>query len=261
MIRSTMNQSYFRTNIGKKFKFFPIPTRNSANGPYESDKNLWLLHREAPDQKGFEFLNLIGVYNPLVLDSAKINNYDEPDKFILRGQVIFDGSTVRYEPFTPKPAALSLSNASLSLSLDGADENGIVEISPPIFNALLFRVTNEGEQSVPDYKTTILVPQAFNRPTSPSYIKGLEEEGETMQGELCFNVFGRSITRPIYKKQTEKIGELILKADPGDYIIRWQIHCDDRVFPSETTYGEIKIRVVPLGSLVERAVENLFKEP
>ena len=256
-----MNRRELRKMVDKTFRFVPPPIQVSATGSVESDMNLWIHRGETPDKKGFEFLNAMREHDPFILDHSQIRKCDAPNKLLLFGQVILDGSTVRYEPFNPRPASLSLSNASLSLILDGADENGIVEISPPMFNTLLFRVTNEGEQSVPDYKTTILVPQAFTRPTSPSYIKGLEEQGEIMQGELCFNVYGSSITRPIYKKQTEKIGELILKADPGDYIIRWQIHCDDGVFPSETTYGEIKIRVVPFGSLVERAVENLYKKP
>lgn len=223
--------------------------------------NTWIVQSETSDKKGFVFLNTIRDHDPFILDLDQMRNFDAPNKLVLRGQVILKGTSVLFEPFHPKPASLSFSDASLSVILDGADESGIIEISPPMFNPLIFRVKNEGERSVPDYKITILVPQAFTRPTSPSYIKGLEEQGEIMQGELCFNVYGSSITRPIYKKQTEKIGELILKADPGEYTLLWKIHCDDGIFPTEETYGKIKLRVIHFGGLVDRAFENLYKKP
>jgi hypothetical protein len=131
-------------NIGKTFQFFPIPRHDSASGSYESDKNQWLLRRETPDKKGLEFLNILGDYNPLVLDSPKINKFDEPDVLILRGQVIFDGSTVRYEPFTPKPASLSGPSTSLRLYLEGVDENGVRELPGPTVDVFRFSVANRG---------------------------------------------------------------------------------------------------------------------
>jgi hypothetical protein len=257
MIPSTMDRDKFKTNIGRTIQFIPHPRRDSTNGLWESDMNTWIVQGETSDKKGFVFLNAIRDHDPFILVLDQMRNFDAPDKLVLRGQIILKGNSVLFEPFHPKPASLSIPNANLNLSLDGANENGIVEISASMFDSLIFRITNEGEQSVRDYRTTILVPQAFTRPTSPSYIKDLEAQGEIIQGELCFNAYGSSITRPIYKKQSEKIGELLLKADPGDYIIRWQIHCDDGVFPTETTFGEIKVRVSPFSDLVKRAEEHL----
>jgi hypothetical protein len=47
----------------------------------------------------------------------------------------------------------------------------------------------------------------------------------------------------------------------GDHIVLWQIRCDDGVFSSETTYGEIKIKIIPLSGLVKRAEERLGIKP
>ena len=257
MIRSAMNKFYFKKNVGKKFKFFPIPTRNSASGPYESDKNLWLLYREAADQNGYEFHNLLGDYNTLVLDQAKIKNYDEPDLLSLRGQVIFEGSTVRYEPFIPQPAALSIPNTSLSMFLEGAGEDGIAVFTTPSFDSFHFCVKNTGEQTVRDYRNTILIPQAFRWPSSPFAFKNLSKQDDIAIGDQQYVICGNLLQTPIYKNEQIRIGSLILQADPGDYTILWKIRCDDGVFPSEDTYGQILIRLVSIVSVLE----NIHKQP
>ncbi len=259
MIPSAMNRDELRKYIDKTLRFVPPPKRDSATGSWESDMNLWILRGETADKKGFEFLNTIRDHNLFILDHNQIRNFDAPDKLVLRGQVIFKDISVLFEPFHPRPASLLASSTTLHLYLDGTDESGVCVISSPMFDALRFHVKNIGEQTVRDYRNIILVPQAFSRPTSPSYIRDLAEQGETMLEEQQYTVYGNFIPKPIFRKQSEKIGELILKADPGDYILRWQIHCDDGVFPTETTYGELKVRVSSFGDLVGRAVENLYK--
>jgi hypothetical protein len=148
-------------NIGQTFLFFPIPRRNSASGSYESDKKQWLLRRSTPDKNGFEFLNIIGDYDPLVLEPLKIKNFDAPDILILRGQVILDGSTMRYEPFHPKPASPSTPNTSLRLFLENTPDSGLIELPGPTIDSFRFWVTNSGKQTVRDYRVIILVPPAF----------------------------------------------------------------------------------------------------
>ena len=166
-----------------------------------------------------------------------------------------------FEPFTPQPASLSTPNTNLSMVIADADEDGVAVISPPIFNELRFCVKNTGEQTVRDYRNTILVPQAFTRPASLSYLGNLSRQGEIIIGEQQYDVYGNFIQTPIYKDESIQIGQLILKADPGEYILLWKIRCDDGVFPADTTYGEIKIRVVLLSNLVQRATENLYNKP
>jgi hypothetical protein len=144
-----MNRDELKKNIGRTFQFFPIPRRDSASGSYESDKNQWLLRRSTPDKKGFEFLNIIGDYNPLVLDPLKIKNFDAPDILILRGQVILEGSTVRYEPFHPRPA--SALNTRLCLYVNGPDEEGLIVLPTPMFESMEFCVVNQGEQTIRKY--------------------------------------------------------------------------------------------------------------
>lgn len=256
-----MNRNELRKLIGKTVKFYPIPRQDSESGSYQSDKNLWLVRCETPDRKGFEFFNMHGNYNSLVLDSPKINKFDEPDVLIIRGKVVFDGSTVRYEPFTPQPDSVSAANTNLSMFLEGADETGLLEITSPTFEALRFSVKNTGEQTARDYRNTILIPQAFRHPSSQSYLGDLSKQGETTSGEKQYIVYEKFVNNPIYKNESVKIGQLILQADPGEYTLLWQIRCDDGSFPTETTYGEMKIRVAPLSSLVKHAVENLYKEP
>jgi hypothetical protein len=253
MILSTMNRDELRKNIGQVFKFFPIPRRDSPIGSYESENNQWLLRRESPDKKSFEFLNMIGDYNPLVLDPLKIKNYDAPDILILRGQVILEGSTVRYEPSHPKPASLSLPITSLHLSLEGADENGVCGFVGPTVECLRFHVANMGEQTVRDYRAIILVPQAFKQPSYGLYDGDLkkEKQSDTTIGERRYAVYDKFMSQPIYKNDSTKIGDLFLSTVVGQHILLWQIRCDDGTFPSENTYGEIKIRISPRGDLIE----------
>ena len=98
-----MNRDELRRNIGRTFQFIPHPRRDTADGSWESDLNLWILKGETTDNKGFEFLNAIRDHKPLVLETVQIRNFDAPDKLVLRGQVILKGSSVVFEPFHPKP--------------------------------------------------------------------------------------------------------------------------------------------------------------
>jgi hypothetical protein len=238
-----MNRDQLKKNIGKKFKFFPIPVRNSATGQYESDKNEWLLRRESADNKGFEFLNLIGDYNPLVLDSLKIKNFDEPDTLILRGQVVFDGSTVRYEPFTAKPVSAEATNASLVMTLEGADQTGILHISHANLTRIAspqFLVTNSGKLTVRDYRVEIFVPQSIQ------YYYGMRPGSLTAENSVdirdqAYTAYRKTILEPIYKEETVRIGDLLFTIDVGDHSLFWRIRCDDGVFPSETECGVLRI--------------------
>jgi hypothetical protein len=257
MIPSTMNRDELRKNIGQLFKFFPIPRRDSTSGSYESDKNQWLLRRETPDKKAFEFLNSIGDYTPLVLDPLKIKNFDAPDILILRGQVILEGSTVRYEPFHAKPSSPSAPNTSLRLYLEDADHNGVCERGGSTVQGFRFWVGNTGEQTVRDYRVTLLVPSVFTRPPYGMFEGHITKQYDTTIGEQDYGAYEMFASQPIYKNDSIKIGEVLLSPALGDHILLWQIRCDDGVFPSETTYGEIKIRIGPLSDLIKRAEEHL----
>ena len=238
-----MNREQLRQNIGKRFKFFPIPVRNSAIGAYESDKNEWLLRRETADKKGFEFLNLFGDYNSLILDPLKIKNFDEPDTLILRGQVFFDGSTVRYEPFTERPASAGAPKTSLMMLLERADQAGILHIthdSTAHLATIQFAVTNAGEQTVRDYRVELLVPQSI-RYFFGMHPGGLNAETSIMIGEQSYAVYRRAILEPIYKDETVRVAEMVFTIDLGDHTLLWRIRSDDGVFPSETDYGELKL--------------------
>ena len=245
MILSTMNRDELRKNIGQVLKFFPIPRRDSTIGSYESENNQWLLRRESSDKKSFEFLNMIGDYNPLVLDPLKIKNFDAPDILILRGQVILEGSTVRYEPSHPKPASPSLPTTRLHLLLEGVDENGMRELPGPTTHAFHFSISNSGQQTVRDYRALILVPLSFTRPSHGSYLDDLPQPHAASIGERKYAMYEKPMLQPIYKDDSIKIGRVLLDCPVGDHIILWQIRCDDGVFPTEATYGEIKVRIIP----------------
>jgi len=257
MMLSTMKRDELRKNIGQVFKFFPIPKRISAIGSYESENNQWLLRRETPDKKSFEFLNMIGDYNPLVLDPLKIKNFDAPDILILRGQVILEGSTVRYEPSHPKLASASMPTVSLCMSLEGADQNGLLEIPGNAVESFRFCVTNMGEQTVRDYRTMILVPPAFTRPIHGITMGQIPKQSDIMVAEQQYAVYEKFMSEPIYKKDTIKIGQLFFSTVPGHYTILRQIRCDEGSFPTESPYGELEISVTPIGDLVKRAEEHL----
>jgi hypothetical protein len=254
-----MNRTELRKNIGKTFQFLPHPRHDSATGSYESDKNKWLLRRETQDKKGFEFLNLLGDYSPLVLDSPKINKFDDPDILILRGQVIFDGSTVRYEPFTPKPASVSTTTVNLRISVEGSDENNVLMMTSPPFEPVRFVIENIGEQTVRDYRNTVLIPTAFTRTSSASYLGNLKHCDDVEIDKHPYSVFSNFILQPIYKRERVRIGSLSLKANYGEYKFFWQIRCDDGTFPSEDTYGSVHIHVVPLSDLIMLASEHVDK--
>jgi hypothetical protein len=98
-----MNRDELRKNIGRTFQFIPHPRRDTANGSWESDMNLWILRSEAADRKGFEFLNAIRDHDLLFLETVQIRNFDAPDKLVLRGQVVLKGASVLFEPFHPRP--------------------------------------------------------------------------------------------------------------------------------------------------------------
>lgn len=197
MIPSTMDRDKFRKNIGRTLQFIPHPRRDSANGTWESDMNTWILQGETADKKGFQFLNAIRDHDPLVLDLDQMRHFDAPDKLILRGQVIFKESAVLFEPFHPKPASASMPTVSLCMSLEGADENGLLEIPSRMVESFRFCVTNMGEQTVRDYRTTILIPQAFKRPNHGIQLGQLPQQGDIIIGEQQYAVYEKFMPEPI----------------------------------------------------------------
>jgi len=219
--------------------------------------NLWIFRGETPDKKGFVFLNAVGDYDPLILGPCQIKNYDAPDIVVLRGQVILKDRSVLYEPFIPQPAALSIPNTSLSMFLEGVGEDGIAVFTSQSFDSFRFCVKNTGEQTVRDYRNTILIPQAFKWPSSPYALQNLSKQDDIAIGDQQYVICGNLLQTPIYKNEQIRIGSLILQADPGDYTILWKIRCDDGVFPSEDTYGQIQIRLVSFVSVLE----NIHKQP
>jgi hypothetical protein len=188
---------------------------------------------------------MIGDYNPLVLDPLKIKNFDAPDILILRGQVILEGSTVRYEPFHPKPASPSTPNASLCLSLENTPDSGLIELLGPTIDNFRFWVTNSGKQTVRDYRVMVLVPPAFQAPNYASYLGTFTKQHDIMIGGQRHTAFEQSMMKPVYQNDSIKIGEILFTTTLGDHSILWQIRCDDGVFPIEAQYGEIKVRIVP----------------
>lgn len=240
-----MDRDKFKTNIGRTMQFVPHPRRDSANGSWESDMNTWIVQGETSDKKGFVFLNAIRDHDPLILDLDQMRNFDAPDKLVLRGQIIFKGTSVLFEPFHPKPASLSLPSISLHLFLEGVDENGVRERPGPTVDAYRFYVANRGQQTVRDYRAAILVPLTFTRPTYGSYHGDFPEPHATSIGGKKYTAYEKSMLQPIYKNDSIKIGEVLLNSDVGEHIILWQIRCDDGAFPAEAQYGEIKVRIVP----------------
>lgn len=240
-----MDRDKFIKNIGRTFQFVPPPRRDSATGSWESDMNTWILRGETADRKGFEFLNAIRDHDPLILDLFQMRNFDAPDKLVLRGQIIFKGNSVLFEPFHPRPASLSIPNTKLNLFLEGADENGVCELPGPTVDLFRFHVANRSQQTVRDFRATILVPLSFTRPPYGSYREELPMPHATSIGERKYALYEKSISQPIYKEDSIKIGELHLSTALGEHILLWQIRCDDGVFPSEAQYGEIKVRIVP----------------
>jgi hypothetical protein len=150
-------------------------------------------------------------------------------------------------------------STSLHLLLEGADENGTRELLGPTVDAFIFYVANTGQQTVRDYRVSILVPLTFTRPHSGSYQGDLPQPDATVIGERKYALYEIPILQPIYKESDSiKIGKLLLTTALGDHIILWRIRCEDGVFPSETTYGEIKIRITSPSDLLKRAEEGLF---
>lgn len=254
-----MNRNELRKCGGKTFKFVPPPRRDSANGSWESQINLWILRRETDDGKGFEFLNAISDHDPLILDGAQIRHFDAPNNLVLRGQIILQDKAVVFEPFHPKPFSAGHPVGNLCLSIDGADPDGSRVVSSPPIQILAFMVTNMGEQSVRDFRTTLLIPLAFRETSSESYPGKLSQIGMPEIDDRTYRDYGRFIQSPIYQKESICVGTLHLSATPGDYKILWRIHCDDGVFPTDKAYGEIKLHVIPLSDLMNSAVDDLYK--
>jgi len=167
---------------------------------------------------------------------------------------------VRYGPSHPKPAAKITVN--LRMSMEGAGKNNVHFMTSPPLEPLRFVVENLGEQTVRDYRTIVLIPTAFTRSSSDSYLGNLSHTGNIVKIEKHdYAVYGNFMSEAIYKKERVRIGSLPLKANYGVYNFLWQIRCDDGAFPSEKNYGRIKINVVPLGDLVKHADERLFDKP
>lgn len=247
--------------VDRTVRFVPAPIHVSATGLLESDMNLWILRRETPDKTGFEFLNAIREHDPLILDHSQIRKFDAPNNLLLFGQVVFEGSTVRYEPFHPKPALTSIT-VNLRMSMEGADKDNLFLMTSPPLEPLRFVVENMGEQTVRDFRTTVLIPTAFVRTSSDSTLGNLILSGNVVEIEgHPYCVYGNFISEPIYKNERVRIGSLPLKANYGQYSFFWKIRCDEGAFPSETHYRRIKIRVVPLNDLVKHTEESLGNKP
>ncbi|HSE60144.1 MAG TPA: hypothetical protein VLA99_15700 [Nitrospiraceae bacterium] len=243
-----MNRSEFRKNIGRTLQFVPLPRRDDPDtGSWESDMNLWILTGETADKKGFIFLNALHDHDPLILETAQIRHFDAPDKLVLRGH-------------HPRPASGTLPKTTLQLYISGADEDGLAVFTNPPLDQIQFIVVNEGEQTVRDYRNIVLVPEAFTRTTSASYLGNLSKTDEITIGEQNYTVYGTLISQPIFKKERVRIGALALKADPGDYTFLWRVRCDDGTFPAENEYGQLRVRIIPFGSLVDEAHKTLFKK-
>lgn len=241
-----MDRDKFKTNIGRTVQFLPHPRRDSASGSWESDMNTWLFRGEIANGK-FEFLNAICDHDPLILDLSQMRNCDAPDKLLLRGQIIVKGKSVLFEPFHPKPASPSIPNTSLHLSLEGADENGTRVFFGPTVYQFIFFVANRSQQTVRDYRVSILVPSSFIQPSFGSFKQDLPKTYATSvregkYGEGVYSVYEMAISQPIYGNGRIRIGEVHFGTALGNHIILWKIQCDDGVFPSETTYGEIVIK-------------------
>ncbi len=71
-----MNLQTFRKNIGRTLEFRPIPRRDTPQGSWESDKNLWILQAETPDKKGFLFENAHTDHPSLLIETIYLKNYD-----------------------------------------------------------------------------------------------------------------------------------------------------------------------------------------
>ncbi|MEP6958431.1 MAG: hypothetical protein ABI980_06845 [Nitrospirota bacterium] len=209
--------------------------------------NTWILQRETSDKKGFEFLNAIRDHEPLILEPVQIRNFDAPDKLVLYGQIIFKDSSVHFEPFHPKPASPSTPSSSLRLFIENADKDGIIEQHGPTIDVLRFWVSNSGSQAVRDYRVMILVPPTLVRynflyGAVSSFIQRneimVEERGLYTLNEL-------PMSQPIYKDDSIKIGEIMFSTTVGDHTLLWQIRSEEGVFPADTSYGELKVRIVP----------------
>jgi len=223
--------------------------------------NLWILSDETLDKKGFIFINAIRDHKPLVLELIQMRHIDPPDKLVLRGQVILRGDSVIYEPFHPKPLSASIPSVGLRMFLEGYEDETQCEFTSPSFEDFRFCVKNIGQQTVRDYRNTVLIPKAFRRPSSQSYLGNLSAQGETIIEAKEYIVYGNFAQTPIYKNELIRIGQLILQADPGNYTFLWKIRCDDGVFPGEDNYGQIQVRVVPLGGRIDDALHNVLKSP
>ena len=241
-----MDKQKFKTNIGHTFQFLPHPRRDTANGSYESDTNLWILTGETVDKKGWEFLNAVANYDRLIIEPVQIRNYDAPDKLILRGQVIIRGASVLFESFHPIPASAVNPTASLRISLGDTSDSGPMELLGPTVNSFRFWASNDGNQTVPDYRVSILFPHEFTSPPYGSYHGNLMEHHETTIENRRYAVYEKAILEPIYKNGgSVKLGEVILSTTVGNHIILWQIRCDEGVFPAEGKYGEIQVIIKP----------------
>lgn len=250
-----MKLEVFRQNIGRTFKFRPIPRRDTQEGSWESELNLWILLGETPDKKGFTFLNAIGNHHPFVLEHIYIRNFDAPDILLLRGQVVLKDETVFFEPFLPRPASAPITR--LSLFLNNEEETATVEICPPITGPMEFSVVNRGEQTVRDFRNTIFVPKAFHEsPSQPIQGKLIRDNEVTVNGHE-YTTYTNLISEPIFKDDRVRIGTLSLQADRGEYIFLWQVRCDNGVFPTEKDLGRISVKVVTLGDLVKNNFDAL----
>lgn len=251
-----MNLQIFRKNIGRTFQFHPIPRRDTAQGSYDSEFNLWIFKGETADKKGFTFQNAISDHPPLIIEAIYVRNYDAPETLTLRGQVVMKKDSVSFEPFRPILSSTPLTKLSLFIKHNPEDS---ATICPPLTGPIELMVVNQGEQTVRDFRSIIYVPASFQEEHNPLDPRRLERDGEmTLNGEDY--AFYKILTaEPLYKSDPVTIGILHLRAEPGDYVFRWQIRCDGGVFPTEDDLGSIKVKVISGSELMGEAWDHFGK--
>ncbi len=252
-----MNREELKKCIGRTFEFVPCPRRDTSTGSWESDMNLWILLRETPDKKAFEFQNTVRDHHPFILDLHQIRNFDAPDKLILRGQVILKDDSINYEPFHPKPSSETRPTV-LTMFLEDLEDEEIPLLLSIVPQSLKFCIRNTGHLTVRDFRTTLVIPSAF-KISAPLSTK-LSMKGEQTINETHYIIYDHFSESPIYKNEQIRIVELSLRAGPSDYIILWKIRCDDGTFPKDDEYGQIKVRFKALDELLDEAVQNVHRK-
>lgn len=255
-----MNREELKKCIDQTFKFVPTPRRATPMGSWESDMNLWILLRETPDKKAFEFRNTIRDHQPFFLDLHQIRNFDSPNKLVLRGQVILKDDSIDYEPFYPTPSS-ETRPTTLTMFLEELEDEEVPILLGIVPQSLKISIRNTGDQTVRDFRTTLALPSAFNvRGLSIPADKLRIKDDRTING-IHYIIYEHFSESPIYKNEPMRIVEVSLSADPNDYILLWKIRCNDGTFPGEDEYGQIKVRFQSIRKLLDESIQNTYKKP